>query len=171
MGRDNFKTVESKLDKIKGKLYLIEGYHGFTCVRKSAGKSKIFHPIDLAELVKKLMIEKSATIYVYPNRKVFHCDSDRSRSIEDLYMVLKNYAPSVTYEQISKIIEKLRKYESHVLTHHYCGTVKREVHGPQKLLVRIEHIREVLGKENIIFKKHKNVGCKEKTIVPSRQNV
>lgn len=102
---------------------------------------------DLAEIIHNLLVNKKSTIAVHDSGERLHCPSGRARSIQDCYLVAKNYFPSITYLELHKAVVKL--YPS-VLTTRYCYTVGRIVHYPSRMGLSKNTVRKELGKLNII---------------------
>lgn len=86
---------------------------------------------SLGDVLFYLFLNKNpyCTERLYKNNKDFAKQlTGSARSIEDTYIIAKEYLPNITYETVYKAVESM--YTSHYyLSHWFCYTVNRRVHG------------------------------------------
>lgn len=138
----NYKIIQESLDKDTNKIQIID----------------LPRVYDLAQLMRHFFIEHKQTTYASNNTT--QCSAKRHRSIEDLYLIAKNYFPGITLEKCANATEKLYK---NILGHHFCSTVKRIVHWPTRIDITAIDIRIQLGELNVKNPQYKKV--KKKTNV------
>lgn len=137
-----------------------------SCIRYSSTKDKIkekqkelnkkFTPIKfvrdkpktLADILYKLISQKSKTVYT----EVFEeqCDAQRSRSIEDAYLVCKYYIPKINLRTVVSALKELEAKE--IIRASFCSTVRRVVHNRISYSCRRSGWANALGKLNIEVK-------------------
>lgn len=140
---------QKKLDQRKSKVVL-----GFTArFYPDKFEERKIKFEDLAELIYETMHKKTLTLSKYKNGSLRkQCDDSRARSIEDMYQVAKTYIPGITYEKVREAVVSLYSAGTKGrLAHHYCGTVKRIVHGPYNVTSTVHDVRKSLGNKNILI--------------------
>lgn len=100
---------------------------------------------DLAQIIKHLIVDKKQTKYLTNGSE--QCSTSRLRSIEDVTHIAVSYGLDINFEQAQLAAERL--YLQNILTHSFCGTVKRQVHSPTRLTLTALEIRTALGDLNI----------------------
>lgn len=140
----NFGVIQGNLNRRKFPVVLVDNQ-----------RKEIKHVKDLAEVVHKLLVKRYETFLRLEKGYKHHCYAHRARSIQDLYLVAKNYKHDLTYEQLYNIIQQIRTPNCSdrvkILNFGYCYTTRREVHSPMNLSITEDKVREVLGKTNILF--------------------
>jgi len=152
MAAPSFKSIEKKLRNRKYPIVLADIKPNFSVdTYKNIIKISV-PPKDLAEVIYELLIKNTGSAYLLSNTKVkTQCISGRARSIQDLFNIVVNYKPNISYEELYKIVEDL-KINHRVIGSHYCITVRREVYFSSSLRDRnLPSLRTKLGNKNIKF--------------------
>lgn len=94
--------------------------------------SKTNKPLDLAEALYKFFIKTHAT-YQVKNGEISNeqCSTRRARSIEDLYLLCKNYYNYISVRKLTEVVNGL--VDIKILSTHFCHVVKRQVHVAQNV--------------------------------------
>lgn len=162
MGKLSFTKLEARLRKRKWPVFLADVNVEYNFINSNVKGNNyiksIIRPKDLAELTYKLLGGRKGSVYGTPSLRV-QCYNGAQRSIEDLFVIAINYIPDLTYSKLQEIlhpllngVEKDGVVKGRLFNHHFCSTVKKQVHTPCNVGCSENKVRESLGKNNIIFK-------------------
>lgn len=135
------KQKQEKLDKFKRPLYI----------------SGVYTVPDLAEVIKRVMVDKESTCYCNPIFGKIQCHNNSCRSMDDVYRVAKTYIPGITYSQVKRAVRSLYGV---CFGASYCYMVRKTVHTPY-LAQNPDNgnvIRKCLDKQNL------NIKCQNKKL-------
>lgn len=106
-------------------------------------------PVDLAELIGRVVLERKKTIIPKLGNRV-QCDTYRLRSLQDTYSVAKSYFPEITLPKLVKAFKKLKK--DGIIVSDYCSVIQKIVHYNKNILYNSQTVRNSLGPLNITKK-------------------
>jgi len=135
---------------------------GFTPLRFALTNAKIR---NLSHLIHNFFIRRFQT---YDEKGHIQCQSNKRRTKEDFYLLLKTYHPSITLREASKIVNRL-KIRGILSGGEYCYDTHRNVYNPASLSKTEKEITEALAemdlseiKSSILERSSKNFDTKFK---------
>jgi hypothetical protein len=106
-------------------------------------KKSTIKTITLASVIWRMVFKQEHTYYTAENgTQSFQCNGGRSRSVEDMYSVAKNYVKNVTREKVEIAIDKLMR--GNLISQSFCSDIRRRVHSPLSLNVTLTKVKNIL---------------------------